>query len=76
MHIVILISPIPNHSIIMKYFLSFCITLSILLIATVVVVAQPGLPETPSQAPVDGGLGFLVAVGGFYAWKKLKVYEE
>ena len=60
----------------MKYLLSFFITLSILLIATIVVFAQPGLPSTPDQAPIDGGLGLLAAAGGAYAWKKLKNKSE
>ena len=37
-----------------------------------IVLAQPGLPSAPSQAPIDGGLGLLAAVGGAYAYKKLK----
>ncbi len=60
----------------MKYLLSFFITLSILLIATAVVCAQPGLPSTPDQAPIDGGLGLLAAAGGAYAWKKLKAKKD
>ena len=35
------------------------------------VVAQPGLPTTPDQAPIDGGLSLLAAAGGAYAIKKL-----
>ena len=35
------------------------------------VIAQPGLPSEPSQAPL-GGLGYLAAAGGLYAVKKLK----
>jgi len=34
--------------------------------------AQPGLPSDPAQAPIDGGLGLLAAAGGAYAYKKLK----
>lgn len=34
------------------------------------VLAQPGLPGAPSQAPIDGGLGLLAAAGGAYALKK------
>ncbi len=34
--------------------------------------AQPGLPNAPTQAPIDGGLALLAAAGGAYAWKKLK----
>jgi hypothetical protein len=36
-------------------------------------IAQPpGLPDAPSQAPIDGGLGLLAAGGAAYAWKKLR----
>ncbi|MEQ9308627.1 MAG: hypothetical protein RLN90_04180 [Balneolaceae bacterium] len=56
----------------MKYLLNTFITLTILLLLTVIVQAQPGLPGAPSQAPIDGGLGLLAAAGGAYAYKKLK----
>jgi hypothetical protein len=36
------------------------------------VLAQPGLPSTPDQAPIDGGLGLLAAAGGAFAVKKLR----
>ena len=46
---------------------------AILLFVTEFVMAQPpGLPSTPDQAPIDGGLTLLAAAGGAYAWKKLK----
>ena len=32
----------------------------------------PGLPTTPDQAPIDGGLGLLAAAGGAYAIKRLR----
>lgn len=35
-------------------------------------MAQPGLPGAPDQAPIDGGLGLLAAGGAAYAMKKLK----
>ena len=35
-----------------------------------VVIAQPGFPGAPSQAPI-GGLGLLAAAGGAMAIKKL-----
>lgn len=35
-------------------------------------LAQPGLPSDPAQAPIDGGLFILAAAGGAYAIKKLK----
>lgn len=34
--------------------------------------AQPSLPGSPEQAPIDGGLGILAALGGAYAVKKLR----
>lgn len=37
------------------------------------VIAQPpGLPDAPSQAPIDGGLSLLALGGGAYALKKLR----
>ncbi|MEQ9278372.1 MAG: hypothetical protein RLN83_02660 [Balneola sp.] len=56
----------------MKYLLLLFITLTIILMATAVVHAQPGLPSNPAQAPIDGGLGLLAAAGGAYAYKKLR----
>ena len=44
----------------------------ILMFATEIAMAQPGLPGAPSQAPIDGGLGLLAAAGGAYALKKLR----
>ncbi|MBO6571097.1 MAG: hypothetical protein JJ958_01515 [Balneola sp.] len=44
----------------------------VLLITTSFVLAQPGLPGDPAQAPIDGGLGLLAAAGGAYAYKKLR----
>lgn len=38
--------------------------------------AQPGLPNTPEQTPIDGGLGILAAAGGAYALKKLRDRKE
>lgn len=56
----------------MKYLFFTLLTLTIILLATVVAFAQPGLPSAPSQAPIDGGLGLLAAAGGAYAYKKLR----
>ena len=59
--------------IIMKTTLTFILALTIVLILSALAMAQPpGLPGTPSQAPIDGGLGLLAAAGGTYAWKKLR----
>lgn len=60
----------------MKYLLLLFITLTIILITSAVVAAQPGLPGDPAQAPIDGGLGLLAAAGGVYAWKKLRNKSE
>lgn len=49
------------------------ITLTIVLLTADVLIAQPpSLPGNPDQAPIDGGLGLLMAAGGAYAWKKLR----
>ncbi len=58
---------------IMKLTLILLITITIILITTTIAFAQPpGLPATPDQAPIDGGLGLLAALGGAYAWKRLR----
>ena len=56
----------------MKNLLLVLLTLTIVLVLSALAMAQPGLPSAPSQAPIDGGLGLLAAVGGAYAYKKLK----
>ena len=48
------------------------ILVSVMLYVNEWVFAQPGLPSTPDQAPIDGGLGLLAAAGGAYAVKKLR----
>jgi len=60
----------------MKYALFL---LSVILITTIILMlpaadllAQPGLPGSPSQAPIDGGLSLLAAGGAAYAVKKLR----
>lgn len=55
----------------MKYRILFTLTLVVSFI-TELVIAQPGLPAAPSQAPIDGGLSLLAAAGGAYAIKKLR----
>jgi hypothetical protein len=54
----------------MKKVIVLCIIF--IAIAVTEIMAQPGLPSAPSQAPIDGGLGLLAVAGGAYAWKKLK----
>lgn len=67
------IQPLAFNISIMKTTLLFLLALVIILIDTSFLFAQPpGLPSTPSQAPIDGGLGVLMAAGGAYAVKKLR----
>ncbi|MEX0608928.1 MAG: hypothetical protein WD016_04825 [Balneolaceae bacterium] len=56
----------------MKTSLLLIAAVLLVLVLTSIVMAQPGLPNPPSQAPIDGGLGFLAAAGGAYALKKLR----
>jgi hypothetical protein len=56
----------------MKTTLLFLLTLTLVLLLSMVAMAQPGLPGDPAQAPIDGGLGLLAAAGGLYAYKKIK----
>ena len=55
----------------MKTRILFTLTAFVLFV-TELVMAQPGLPSAPSQAPIDGGLSLLAAAGGAYAIKKLR----
>lgn len=57
----------------MKTLIYISLAIAFALLLTTVLMAQPpGLPSTPSQAPIDGGLGLLAAAGGGYALKKLR----
>lgn len=57
----------------MKYFLFILLFLLAVLIVPEMVMAQPPMfPGPPPQAPIDGGLGLLVAAGGAYALNKLR----
>jgi len=48
------------------------ITTSILVLTGMLpLLSQPSLPSDPSQAPIDGGLIWLLLGGGAYAIKKL-----
>ena len=57
---------------IMKTTLLFFLALTIILITSTMLFAQPPVPMGPAQAPIDGGLGLLAAAGGSYALKKLR----
>ena len=46
--------------------------LAALLFFTPDLLAQPGLPSSPDQAPIDGGLLWLLIGGGAYGVKKLR----
>ena len=55
-----------------KGFLFFVLCAVIIITSSAIFAQPPGLPATPDQAPIEGGLGLLAAAGGAYAWKKLK----
>ncbi len=59
----------------MKYLAIFASCVLVLLLVPEL-IAQPGLPSAPDQAPIDGGLGLLAAAGGAYAWKKLRAKKD
>ncbi|NGP89469.1 PID-CTERM protein-sorting domain-containing protein [Fodinibius halophilus] len=56
----------------MKITTILLLTLVIIFITVTLTLAQPGLPGSPEQTPIDGGLGILAALGGSYAIKKLR----
>lgn len=56
----------------MKLHTMILLTLLLIITFTALAWGQPGLPGPPGQAPIDGGLGILAALGGGYAIKKLR----
>ncbi|NGP90108.1 PID-CTERM protein-sorting domain-containing protein [Fodinibius halophilus] len=59
----------------MKHLLTL-ILFFILITLPTILMAQPGLPGSPEQTPIDGGLGILAAAGGAYAIKKMRDKKE
>lgn len=59
-------------NILKQYRLMVLLALITLLSLSGLLMAQPGLPSAPSQAPIDGGLSLLAVAGGAYAIKKLR----
>lgn len=53
------------------FFLSLIVVV-VLIGATDVMAQPPGMPDAPSQAPIDGGLSLLALGGGAYALKRLR----
>lgn len=56
----------------MKRLYSLILLFFLVTIPTFMMAQPPGLPGDPDQAPIDGGLGILAALGGTYAIKKLR----
>ena len=56
----------------MKTGIIYTLIVICMFIAELVAAQPPGLPGTPDQAPLDGGLSLLAAAGGAYAIKKLR----
>lgn len=65
------IHTLQKNSHVMKTTIILLLILAIIAVATTMICAQP-LPPSPSQAPIDGGLGLLAVAGGAYAIKKIK----
>lgn len=60
----------------MKHVLTSITLFCLISIPTLLLAQPPGLPGNPDQAPIDGGLGILAALGGAYAIKKLRDKRE
>ncbi len=58
----------------MKTLITLIVLTLFILISPELLTAQPppGLPDSPNQVPIDGGLALLAAAGGGYAIKKLR----
>jgi hypothetical protein len=65
------IQPSKGRNMSMKSFVQ-SLFVTLLTIAPAVLLAQPGLPDAPSQAPIDGGLSVVALAGGAYAAYKLR----
>lgn len=61
----------PKNTQIKKMVLFIFFATVFILVLSTVLLAQPGIPSAPSQAPIEGGLAFLAVAGGGYAFKKL-----
>ena len=55
-----------------RFYGSLLFALLLVLMFSTEILAQPGLPTTPDQAPIDGGLSLLAIAGGVYGYRKLK----
>ena len=58
----------------MKTLIASVVLFAIMALLTIdpAIAQTPGLPTTPDQAPIDGGLGLLAVAGGAYAIKRLR----
>ena len=44
--------------------ISCVLLLTVFILIPTILYGQPGLPDDPEQAPIDGGLSILAAAGG------------
>lgn len=51
-------------------------TMTLFLLMTLSLFAQPTLPSDPSQSPIEGGLLWLLIGGGAYGIKKLRDLKQ
>lgn len=51
---------------------TFLLTIFLLVSPKILFAQPPGMPQAPSQAPIDGGIAVLSIAGAGYALKKLK----
>jgi hypothetical protein len=56
--------------------ISCVLLLTVFILIPTILYGQPGLPDDPEQAPIDGGLSILAAAGGAYAIKKIRDKKE
>lgn len=54
-----------------KYILLPVLTLSLLLLSTTSLLAQPGFEDDVTDTPIDGGVGLLIGAGLAYGIKRV-----
>jgi|LauGreDrversion4_1035100.scaffolds.fasta_scaffold05203_2 hypothetical protein len=59
-----------------KYILRLCLALTLTIITSVAVYAQPGFDDDVEDTPIDGGVSLLVGAGIAYGVKRIYYHKK
>jgi hypothetical protein len=59
-----------------KYILRLSLALTLAIITSVAVNAQPGFDDDVQDTPIDGGIGLLVGAGIAYGVKRIYIHKK